>query len=131
MLPANKASIQGEEAGESLVDAFELFRIGNLRCARSTLKASAGDALTHWATGISFSGCLALMGGLPMLISPTPPAPADGSLVSDCPATTPARCQLRPVQSTVSPKHVASSLDGTPDVFINKLTDQTIQPCFL
>ena len=61
------------------------------------------------------------------LISPGPLAPADGSLAFNCPATTPACCQLSPVHSSLSPKHVASSLDRAPDVFINKLTDQTIQ----
>lgn len=29
-LSANKASFLGDEAGESLVDAFEMFRIGSL-----------------------------------------------------------------------------------------------------
>lgn len=51
-LSANKASFLGDEPGESLVDAFEMFRIGS----RSTFKASATDALTFWATGISYSG---------------------------------------------------------------------------
>jgi hypothetical protein len=39
-----------------------------------------------------FQDALALLGGLPTMISPGPLAPAGGLLAFDCPATTPAGC---------------------------------------